>query len=479
MQSLAPRLAKLNELIGDVPGLMAPTPPKLLAPVLLPGQQGSGVPGMPDPAAVAAAAFIPGKIGNAFQPGAMLAPTGMLSPGKLGGMFFPGARPAPVAATPGGFGAQPAPVAATPSGFGGGIGQATGEYSVLNQYDPAFTRASAKYGIPANVLKAIAMNERGWEGTSPDGALGIMQVMPQFWGDLGYDLNDPTGNIMAGAAAYKSFYDQYHDEAVARGVDPWVAAAGAYLSGNPWSTSADSFGTTASTYEDAFGQHLSALGGMGGGTGTPQGGVMAPSGSSAFSSIWGGGDAPITQGFGAYGGPDLYGYGIGHGLDGKQHTGIDVGVPRGTTLYAPISGTVVCSGTGNGPGAHGSGCAAFNDADGGGAGRVEIVSDDGRTSIILGHASAALLAPGTHVGVGQAVAKSGGEYGDHVHVEARVWSNGDYTIVDPTSVLGAATGGTVPQPGMFAPGTAPVASGPGLIGGMTPGDRMRQLLNGW
>jgi hypothetical protein len=123
MQSLAPRLAKLNELIGDVPGLMAPTPPKLLAPVLLPGQQGSGVPGMPDPAAVAAAAFIPGKIGNAFQPGAMLAPTGMLSPGKLGGMFFPGARPAPVAATPGGFGAQPAPVAATPSGFGAASGR--------------------------------------------------------------------------------------------------------------------------------------------------------------------------------------------------------------------------------------------------------------------------------------------------------------------------------------------------------------------
>ena len=101
----------------------------------------------------------------------------------------------------GGFGQPTAP---TSFSGGAGVGSLGGEYAVLDQYDQYFQEAAAKYGFDPNWLKALAATERGWEGTSVAGALGIMQIMPNGYFELqalhpGWQ-SDPRQNILLGAA---------------------------------------------------------------------------------------------------------------------------------------------------------------------------------------------------------------------------------------------------------------------------------------
>lgn len=189
-------------------------------------------------------------------------------------------------------------------------------------------------------------------------------------------------------------------------------------------------------------------------TGPSQGGLGTPSGGggAGLSGIVGGMQAPISYEFGVESDLGLYGYGDQYGLDGTQHTGIDIAVPYGTNFYAPMAGTVTCAGTGVGMGADGGGCAAFNDLMGGGAGRVEVKLDNG-VVLIYGHASADALPVGYHFQAGQLLGASGGENGAHIHLEARVpdaSTPSGWRIVDPRTVLGGGIatgygGGTVYQ----------------------------------
>lgn len=131
----------------------------------------------------------------------------------------------------------------------GSPGSLGGEYAVLDQYDSAFQRASAETGIPVNTLKAIAAVERGWEGTSVAGAVGIMQVMPGIWGHLG-NVYDPYENILVGAKVLKSNLDQYGSMDMAiRG----------YLGFGQ-----DAYGTTDSAYLDRVRQFENQLNQSGG-----------------------------------------------------------------------------------------------------------------------------------------------------------------------------------------------------------------------
>lgn len=486
-------LAAVANRLKAINGSVAPPPPGPAEPPPLAGA-------LPELAALGA--------GPSFGVGGGFSPAG--SPGGLVPGMAPAFTPALTSTPPpyvGGFG-QSSPFGqaargalgqagqaigqaadALGKGFGGGgIGRATGEYAVLNQYDRAFQQAADKFGIPANVLKAIAMNERGWEGTSPSGAVGIMQVMPQYWGDAGYDLYDPTGNIMAGALAFKSFYDQYKDEAVARGVDPYVAAAGAYLAGNPWSTASDYYGSTASSYGQAFQQHLNELGGMGGGTtggGSAQG---APGGGggwqSAFQGMFGTSAVPDWGEFNTPSSNGLYGYGTEYGLNGVNHTGIDVPMNPGSPMRAAFSGHVVCAGTGWGTGE--DSCGAFNCAGycpDGAAGRIEIMSDDGNTVLIYGHSSGSSVKPGQRVTAGTVLGTSGGQNSGHVHLEARVRdasTPSGWRIVDPRTVVGGglsgAIGGAGQAIGQAAGGL--VAPGGPLFGGRSPVEEMARRM-GW
>ena len=132
-----------------------------------------------------------------------------------------------------------------------------------------------------------------------------------------------------------------------------------------------------------------------------------------------------------------YSYFEGHGGHANQHTGIDAMVPLSSTLYAPFDGTVVCTRTGDPGGAWGTGCAAFADEMTRGAGRVELLHQDGKRSLVLGHCQACLVPRGARVETGQPIAKSGGMNAPHVHIEAREYVGGAtiYMLRDPRQLF--------------------------------------------
>ena len=79
--------------------------------------------------------------------------------------------------------------------------------------------ASQRFDIPAAWIRAVMRVESAGEGgiTSPVGAMGLMQVMPQTYGTLrarlglGANAYDPHDNIMAGAAFLRDMHDRYGD----------------------------------------------------------------------------------------------------------------------------------------------------------------------------------------------------------------------------------------------------------------------------
>ena len=79
--------------------------------------------------------------------------------------------------------------------------------------------ASQRFGIPAAWIRAVMRIESAGEVgvTSPAGAMGLMQVMPQTYAtlraklDLGANAYDPHNNIMAGAAFLRDMHDRYGD----------------------------------------------------------------------------------------------------------------------------------------------------------------------------------------------------------------------------------------------------------------------------
>jgi hypothetical protein len=146
-----------------------------------------------------------------------------------------------------------------------------------------------------------------------------------------------------------------------------------------------------------------------------------------LASIWGGEDWPISQEFGhtdfsvTHG--SWYAYGLDYGLDGYEHPGLDVGMPRGTALYSPVDGTVEIAG--------GVPYYTFYGNGQPGVGELLIQTEDG-DQVILGHMAHIVVEAGDKVKVGQFVGLSGGDNGDHVHLETReLQPLGGYKITDP------------------------------------------------
>ncbi len=328
----------------------------------------------------------------------------------------------------------------------GAISSPGGDWAPVDQWNTDILAAVQKVAtdsgiyVPPNFVKSIMKLESGGDPTSlsPAGAMGLMQVMP-FWGpDLGLDLSNPTQNILAGVTILAQNYGLGNPN------DPndksWEWAAKRYIGLG----GTDDFGTDANSYWKTVSQFWNDINGTAGTGGT----TPPPSGGTSFRAIWGNIDAPITQEYGptdfANGNP-LYNYGADYTLDGKPmgHPGLDVGVVYGTNLYTPIGGTVVCAGTGWGTGV--DGCIAYTNTDGGGntvggdhQGRFQLQLDNG-DMLILGHMSQVTVQPGQRLNPGDFVGKSGGQNGDHVHVEYRKLAPGQTTsgflMVDPRQAL--------------------------------------------
>lgn len=377
-------------------------------------------------------------------------------------------------------------------GTGTNAGQVTSGvagWANVDRWDQQITAAARKVAedtgiyVPPNLVKAVMMLESGGDPNAMslpnnpsggDNALGLMQIVPSVWGNnqWGLSLDDPAQNIELGIRILAQNY-QAGDPG---GSGPsWEWAAKRYLGLG----GADAYGTTADPYWQQVKQYWDQLGQVATGG---VGGTQAPAGTLEWNAIWGGFDAPITQGFGyedCVGDQvntcfaktsGLYGYGSSYSRDGQPmgHTGVDVGIVYGTPLYVPVGGTVVCGGTGFGNGT--DPCTVYNSLDANGnitggdhQGRFQLQLANG-DMLIFGHMNEVVATPGATIAPGTFVGYSGGMNGDHVHVEYRkywgppgtVTSTG-YEEIDPRQALVgnfSGTFGQTPAGQRFVPASA-------------------------
>ena len=88
---------------------------------------------------------------------------------------------------------------------------------LVTRFASFVAEASRRYGIPAAWIRAVIQAESVGDvhATSPVGAMGLMQIMPDTWTELrrryhlGDDPYDPHDNIMAGAAYLQELRDRY------------------------------------------------------------------------------------------------------------------------------------------------------------------------------------------------------------------------------------------------------------------------------
>jgi hypothetical protein len=79
------------------------------------------------------------------------------------------------------------------------------------------TEAAQRFDIPASWIRAVMQAESGGDAraVSPQGAMGLMQIMPETWAtlrlrySLGADPFDPHDNIIAGTAYLRELHDRY------------------------------------------------------------------------------------------------------------------------------------------------------------------------------------------------------------------------------------------------------------------------------
>jgi peptidoglycan DL-endopeptidase CwlO len=110
--------------------------------------------------------------------------------------------------------------ASTPTSTGTAWAEGTG--SAL--YNADFASASSMYGVPEQLLSAVAQTESDYQSNavSNAGAEGLMQLMPSTASSLGADPWDPTQAVPAAAKLLSSYHNQYGS---------WSLALAAYNAG--------------------------------------------------------------------------------------------------------------------------------------------------------------------------------------------------------------------------------------------------------
>lgn len=82
-------------------------------------------------------------------------------------------------------------------------------------YDSIFQKASDRYGVDINLIKAVARTESNFNpnAVSRAGAIGIMQLMPSTAKGLGVkNAYDPEDNIMGGTRYLAQLLDQFNGD---------------------------------------------------------------------------------------------------------------------------------------------------------------------------------------------------------------------------------------------------------------------------
>lgn len=98
-----------------------------------------------------------------------------------------------------------------------------------NDFEAYFQAASEAYGVPVNLLKAVAKAESAFDPTAVShcGAQGVMQLMPATAQAMGVtDAFDPAQNIMGGAKYLSQMLDTF-DGDVSLAVAAYNAGPGA------------------------------------------------------------------------------------------------------------------------------------------------------------------------------------------------------------------------------------------------------------
>ncbi len=98
-----------------------------------------------------------------------------------------------------------------------------------NDFEAYFQAASEAYGVPVNLLKAVAKAESAFDPTAVShcGAQGVMQLMPATARAMGVtDAFDPAQNIMGGAKYLSQMLDTF-DGDVSLAVAAYNAGPGA------------------------------------------------------------------------------------------------------------------------------------------------------------------------------------------------------------------------------------------------------------
>lgn len=342
-----------------------------------------------------------------------------------------------------GFGQQ---TSSPPGGSFGNVATVGGQWSALDAHNAEIAAAAAQYGVPGNLIKSMINRESsgnwdannytygGLRGQRMLPFVGIFESTAQSWG---LDFNAMQGNkaaqIAGMAKILRGLADQYggfeNAAYVYFGGESALPGRGGFT---------DEYGMDSSTYGQKAIDGWKQLDQLSGYTGGYGGGTTGGN----IESLLQGGKLYDWGAFGADSDNGYYGYGTNYGLNGRQHTGADIAAPRGANYFAPMGGTVMCAGTGVGTAADGSSCSAFGDT-GGGAGRIEVLLDNGAV-LIYGHSSAAALAPGARFNAGDVLGKVGTMNSDHIHLEARVRdasTPSGWRIVDPATVTGGGSFG--------------------------------------
>lgn len=89
--------------------------------------------------------------------------------------------------------------------------------SAVDRYADFIAEAAVRFDIPSVWIRSVmrAESDGNARTTSPKGAMGLMQVMPETWAELrihyglGDDPYDPHDNIMAGTAYLRELFDRF------------------------------------------------------------------------------------------------------------------------------------------------------------------------------------------------------------------------------------------------------------------------------